>query len=187
VTPRHDAGGPVAGAAERRRGDRRADALRVRFSEVFGDCPVPIPVEAIAEDLLGLAVLTGTALPVSGLLVVPRREIWVEASDTAMRRRFTVAHEIGHWVCHRNGAPAVCHLESGAPPPHDPREREANVFAAELLMPEAAVRAGHAREASAAALAAAFAVSPEAMSWRLFNLGIAPRPEKEDAGAGLTG
>lgn len=168
----------------RRRGDRRADALRVRFSEVFGDCPLPVPVEAIAEDLLGLVVLMGSELPVSGLLVVPRREIWVEASDTAMRRRFTVAHEIGHWVCHRNGAPAVCHLESGAPPPRDPREREANVFAAELLMPEAPVRSAYARDASVAGLAAAFAVSPEAMSWRLFNLGIGPRPAGEDAAAG---
>lgn len=54
-------------------------------------------------------------------------------------------------------------------------------------MPAAAVRAGHARDASVAGLAAMFEVSPEAMSWRLFNLGIAPRPEREDAGAGLAG
>ena len=158
MTPAGGTGGPAASVASRRPGDRRADALRMRYSGVFGACPLPIPVEAIAEELLGLTVLTGSALPVSGLLIVPRREIWVEASDTPMRRRFTVAHEIGHWVCHRDGAPAVCHLESGAPPQRDPREREANVFAAELLMPAAAVRDEHARGLGAGELAARFAV-----------------------------
>jgi Zn-dependent peptidase ImmA (M78 family) len=55
-------------------------------------------------------------------------------------------------------------------------EREANVFAAELLMPEEAVK-WHFVE-SPAASAAAFNVSEEAMGWRAYNLGLsvsAPR------------
>lgn len=49
---------------------------------------------------------------------------------------------------------------------------EANAFAAELLMPEPAVRAEWPRAASAAELARWFGVSEEAMSWRLYNFGL---------------
>jgi len=51
-------------------------------------------------------------------------------------------------------------------------EREANVFAAELLMPEELVQAEFPRAATAAELAGWFGVSAEAMSWRLYNLGL---------------
>ena len=61
------------------------------------------------------------------------------------RFRFTIAHEIGHWVCHCLEAPSA--LEPSYCRPVDlteaadrTLEREANVFAAELLMPEPAVR-----------------------------------------------
>jgi Zn-dependent peptidase ImmA (M78 family) len=51
-------------------------------------------------------------------------------------------------------------------------EREANVFAAELLMPEDAVRAA----ASDRDPAARFGVSVEAMRWRLYSFGLAEPP-----------
>jgi Zn-dependent peptidase ImmA (M78 family) len=47
-------------------------------------------------------------------------------------------------------------------------EREANVFAAELLMPEGAVRS----EATRVDIAQHFGVSAEAMGWRLYNFGL---------------
>ena len=57
-------------------------------------------------------------------------------------------------------------------------EREANVFAAELLMPEDLVGAEFPRAASAAELAGWFGVSAEAMQWRLYNFGLVQeRPE----------
>ncbi len=57
-------------------------------------------------------------------------------------------------------------------------EREANIFASELLMPEAAVRmvwrefAAQTHEDPPAAIAERLDVSPSAMRWRLFNLGL---------------
>src|SRR5262245_29989212 len=36
--------------------DERADALRARYHAAFGDAELPVPVKAIAEDLLGLLV-----------------------------------------------------------------------------------------------------------------------------------
>ena len=165
---------PDAPAPPRRPGDPRAEGLRAGYARVFGSCPVPVPVEAIAEDYLGLT-LRSAPMPVSGLLVVPRREVWTHDAEPMARRRFTIAHEIAHWVCHRADAPASCDLDSREAD-RDPREREANTFAAELLMPAGAVRAAHANRADAGLLAARFHVSVEAMAWRLFNLALGPPP-----------
>jgi hypothetical protein len=167
----------------RRAGDPRADRVRERHDAAFGTPGPPVPVEAIAEDLLGLWV--GEAeLPVSGLLIPARREIWVdvaEARESPARRRFTIAHEIGHWICQvREGAGAPIHCRpdpaAGSAAPGDPLEREANVFAAELLMPEAHVRGAVAEGAGAGELERLFGVSGPAMAWRLYNLGLTERP-----------
>jgi Zn-dependent peptidase ImmA (M78 family) len=67
----------------------------------------------------------------------------------------------------------MCRAEDIAPGADRALEREANIFAAELLMPEPAVR-----EAAADLLAAErFAVSAEAMRWRLFGFGLGQRPQ----------
>jgi Zn-dependent peptidase ImmA (M78 family) len=52
------------------------------------------------------------------------------------------------------------------------REREANVFAAELLMPEEAIR--DAGDAAAAAIM--LGVSPEAAQWRFYSFDLGPPP-----------
>lgn len=171
----------------RRAGDPRADAVRERHEAAFGAAGPPVPVEAIAEDLLGLAINEGP-LAVSGLLIPARREIWVdvaESRDSPARRRFTIAHEIGHWVCQVRagaGAPIHCRLDpsAGAATPVDPNEREANIFAAELLMPAELVHAAVADGVHGAELEALFGVSPPAMAWRLYNLGIASSPPAAD-------
>lgn len=191
--------------------DPRAAELLARHRELFGGSAVPVPVESIAEDLLGLRIAESDGLPVSGLLLPREREIWLnaaEACQSAGRRRFTIAHELGHWVCqvlegHR--APIYCrqaaiHTGAGAEPanPHPlethpaagaepqqgvgagpvrpattpPLQREANVFAAEFLMPEPAVRNAFSPDDSVEAMATRFDVSQEAMHWRLFNFGL---------------
>jgi Zn-dependent peptidase ImmA (M78 family) len=141
--------------------------------------PVPVPVEAIAEDLLGLWVGEREDLGASGVLLPERREIWVdagEARESPGRRRFTIAHEIGHWVCQvRRGLalPILCRSgDVSSSPAGTAREREANVFAADLLMPEADVRDATARGMPAAELAERLGVSEVALGWRLFNLGL---------------
>ncbi len=175
--------------------DPRAAELLARHGELFGGSAVPVPVESIAEDMLGLRIAESDGLPVSGLLLPREREIWLnaaEARQSAGRRRFTIAHELGHWVCqvlegHR--APIYCRqaaihpaadaeLQQGVgagpvrPATTPPLEREANVFAAELLMPEPAVRSAFSPDDSVEATATRFDVSQEAMRWRLFNFGL---------------
>ena len=123
--------------------------MRARYHELFEAPELPVPVESIAEDLLGLRVEEAELDGVSGFLLPAERRICLNARDVPARRRFTLAHEVGHWVCQ-------C-LEGRAAPVTAGRgrerrraaaralEREANVFAAELLMPEPAVRAAFAR------------------------------------------
>jgi Zn-dependent peptidase ImmA (M78 family) len=158
-------GGPVT--------DARAYRLRERYHAHFGGAELPVPVERIAEDLLGLAVTERDGLAVSGMLLPAEREIYLNAEDVPARRRFTLAHEVGHWVCQclgGKGAPVMCRAEDVSEGADRTLEREANVFAAELLMPEPAVRMAYGQESD---LAERFGVSSEAMAWRLYNLGLA--------------
>lgn len=93
-------------------------------------------------------------------------------TESPERRRFTVAHEIGHHVLEHGPRPRgdlPANFRAGT---QDPRERAANQFAAELLMPAEALRtlvtSGKFRTVDE--LAAAFAVSKIAMGYRLTNL-----------------
>jgi hypothetical protein len=121
---------------------------------------LPIPVEDIADSCFGLLVRDVddlTAAPgaptlqegqtLSGLLLPARGEIWVnadEAREWPSRRRFTIGHELGHWVMHRAReeavycrAPVVAEAERPELPSD---EEEANAFGAALLMPPHLVR-----------------------------------------------
>jgi len=149
--------------------DERADALRARYHAAFADAELPVPVEAIAEDLLGLQVGESEDLAVSGMLVPPERQIWLNATEVGPRRRFTLAHELGHWVCqHLEGKTAAVYCRAADVQPEPSAtdralEREANVFAAELLMPEAQVREEWTRSAAIGELASRFRVSSQAI------------------------
>jgi Zn-dependent peptidase ImmA (M78 family) len=107
-------------------------------------------------------------------------------NDPPLRRhRFTIAHEIDRWICHglEGRAPVLepshCRASDIANDVDRAVEREANIFATELLMPAAAVRAAWAelvaqshKVTPAAAMAARLDASPSAMGWRLFNPGL---------------
>jgi Zn-dependent peptidase ImmA (M78 family) len=156
--------------------DPRAHALRERFHAAFASPNLPIPVKSIAEDLLGLYVEEAKDLRCSGLLLPAERRVVLRAGESEARQRFTLAHELGHWVCQvKEGheAPVFCRDVDISQVADRQLEREANVFAAELLMPEPAVRAEFPRAASTGELAGWFGVSEEAMGWRLHNCGLA--------------
>ena len=121
-----------------------------RYLATYGGDEIPVPVESIAEDLLGLRIEEDDLGECSGMLIPAERLIVVNASeamsgDTPTRRhRFTIAHELGHWICHATRhaetAPTYCRSQDMSQDTDRALEREANVFGAELLMPEAAVR-----------------------------------------------
>ena len=85
---------------------------RARTSSAPGTSPptvgdeIPVPVESIAEDLLGLRIEEADLGDCSGMLIPAERLILVNASEAmsgdipTRRHRFTIAHELGHWICH---------------------------------------------------------------------------------------
>ncbi|MEO9176542.1 MAG: ImmA/IrrE family metallo-endopeptidase [Gaiellales bacterium] len=159
--------------------DPRAHDLRLAYHAAFGGDQLPVPVELIAEDLLGLAVEVRDDLPVSGMLLPSERRILVRSDEPEQRRRFTIAHELGHWVCQcleGEMRPVYCRAaEIGVDAEAKALEREANIFAANLLMPEPSLLDVAHGEAPAL-----FGVSDEAMGWRLFNLGLSDqRPARQ--------
>jgi Zn-dependent peptidase ImmA (M78 family) len=160
--------------------DPRAGVLRQRYHALFADPELPVPVQRIAEDLLGLQVLEGSDLgDVSGALYPGVREIVLNADEAEARKRFTLAHELGHWVCHcvdRRDRPVFCRHQDVGLSSDRALEREANVFAAELLMPEPELRVVFASHSGVKELAAEFGVSPLAMQWRLYSFELVDAP-----------
>lgn len=179
-----------------------AQAVLRDFEERYdaGEAP-PVPVERVASALLGLFVDEADdlrALPgapgdqgrLSGMLDAEEMVVWVdrgEARRSPGRRRFTIAHEIGHLVLH---VPVVREVFYDRPgdireldedpageelPELRKREREANLFARELLMPEPLVNEqAHATGFNLPALANRFEVSVPAMRLRLRLLKLLP-------------
>ena len=165
----------------RRESDPRAEHLLARFTAVFGASDGAVPVDALATDLLGLFVVESDDIEVSGLLVPATRYVYLnarEARESEGRRRFTLAHEIGHWVCQCDEGmaaapePILCRDSDMASKTGGPLEREANNFAASQLMPEQQVREVAADGMPVDAAADLFGVSDVAMEWRYFNLRI---------------
>jgi Zn-dependent peptidase ImmA (M78 family) len=158
--------------------DARAGVLRTRYRALFADPELPVPVHRIAEDLLGLHVGSADLKDLSALYPA-RREILVNVGEPQTRRRFTLAHELGHWVCHclaGRDEPVSCRHQDMTSWVDRALEREANVFAAELVMPGPEVREVFARHSDVKEVAATFGVSPLAMHWRLYSFELVGAP-----------
>lgn len=160
---------------------------------------LPIPVEEIAREIYGLRVchknqdemreVIGdrfTEGTLSGLLLSSAGEIWINEEEAAhpewgvQRKRFTVGHELGHYVMHQNGQTTIfCRNEEGEgqgtePTPRPVPEVEANTFSAALMMPASFVREEMRRcssdEESVAALMGLFQASDKAARRRVETL-----------------
>ena len=153
---------------------RAAESLGFRVQEL-GD---------LGDDVSGAFV----SRPDGGVIAVNRNHHLV-------RRRFTIAHELGHGLLHRGRMPlfvdkgyAVAFRDRQSATGEVRMEREANAFAAALLMPEGMVRTAadelawaHGLDAGGGGgalreLARRFKVSQEAMSYRLGSLGVFLEP-----------
>lgn len=113
---------------------------------------------------------------VAGLLVKDGTEwfIYTNNKDSAFRQRFTIAHEIGHYVMNHIAETAehdVIWRDKVSMQGKDKKEMCANAFAAELLMPSVLVRRLVRKGYSIADMAYEFRVSITAITNRLNNLG----------------
>ncbi len=94
----------------------------------------PIPVERVA-DLFSLAIIFYPKFPdsISGTIIKDEdlHVIGVNENHSKVRQRFTIAHELGHYIM---GHDENSILDDSFDKNTD-KEREANRFASELLMP----------------------------------------------------
>lgn len=148
----------------------------------------PIDVYSLAQKL-GVRVEEVTLEEtVSGMLVIEGEDaiIAINENHHPNRKRFSLAHELGHYKLHRHLARVFVddqgtytfHRDRLSEEGIDSKEVEANSFAAELLMPEKMVleainhrRLDPSDEETVRRLAHQFKVSTQAMSIRLATLG----------------
>lgn len=147
-----------------------------KANEVTADISSPpVPVYEIAESN-GVNVVFADfgehSESVSGLCDFKAARIYVNKDDSLERQAFTMAHELGHWLLHRrfyladpDSYPLLPRFSN--PNRDDPKEKEANKFAACLLVPDRLL--APIKDAPVSALAGIFAVSRTMMEYRLKN------------------
>lgn len=166
-------------AAKKRADDEAMTVLR-RFSL---ELSLPVDPLYIAEKV-GVDVFEADFKypDVSGLIKKDGQVtvIYIKHSDPALRKRFTVAHELGHLFLHLNDKQQGNFVDSEVLFRHgivsdsaeSKKEIEANQFAASLLMPEDLVEQEWERCYSITRMSSTFQVSLQAMEIRLRTLGM---------------
>lgn len=140
---------------------------------------VPVRIATMAREL-GIEVKSATLRPRISGQIQPSSDspsgyrIRVNRHEAKTRQRFTIAHEIAHYLLHRDfigdGIEDTILYRSTL---SNPLEAEANRMAAQLLMPEAAVinslrrNGGRAKPEVASIMAEEFNVSEAAMRIRI--------------------
>jgi hypothetical protein len=183
----------TVGAAD---AERRGPAPLADYFAETGLDHVELPVltrGSVANFLFGEGIPVGELGDVGeeldGFVFVAGRvgRAFVKAGHVLGRRRFTAAHELGHFLLHRESmgrsrADTSQTLQQAGDDAVDGMEREANRFAVELLMPADLCRARACemrrkhgcspRGVMVYRLSSELLVSREAMRYRLKSLGV---------------
>ncbi len=146
---------------------------------------IPIPIEDVA-DALKIKIGRAPSKDFSGLLL--RKDgaalIGINSDEHPRRQRFTIAHELGHFFLHQSNEAFVDYRRDGKKHPRTQKEREADAFAASLLMPRQTLRKDFSKiaadsffdeeqlQSTVTFLADKYEVSEEAMRIRLMTLGM---------------
>jgi Zn-dependent peptidase ImmA (M78 family) len=152
------------------------EALQTVWME-DGEISLPVDPFVIARKLGIQTYVANLPEKVSGIFrAKPGSDpkIYINTLDHANRQRFTCAHELGHYYLMvaegRTDEEIVERRDLFSTTGQDEREVYANQFAAGLLMPKEKLKEMRA-EKSPATLAYEFGVSPDAMAFRLKNIG----------------
>jgi Zn-dependent peptidase ImmA (M78 family) len=152
-------------------------AMRLLLDHWAGN--IPVQPEWIARVMGIEVVYDDLDANVSGYIENrgERPRIHLNRADSELRRRFTLAHEIGHFVQHPDLTfEYVDYRADLASRGTDESEMFANSFAAALLMPETAVQELIEAHAEEKQMARELGVSVAAMVNRLKGLGWYPLP-----------
>lgn len=140
----------------------------------------PLDIKAVATQIFNIEIREDKFdKGISGFLerIGQNWCIFVNQYENEWRKRFTIAHELGHFVKHRDkyiiagsSAPDLIFFRDNT---IDPIEKEANDFAADLLMPKdifiKKIRSGC---NTLEKLSEAFQLSTTAVKYRAYKLGL---------------
>lgn len=170
----------------------QTSAIKTLVIDILGGAySIPIDVSKIAKQLdikviiddLSSSRLSGFAYQKNG-----EKIIGVNEFESDERKRFTIAHELGHLLLHKNSVSydqggIMMFRDGHSSEGIDQKEVQANRFAAELLMPEQDIRLDLAKEKTfdlmttpellssfVERMAKKYNVSEQAMSIRLTTL-----------------
>ncbi len=164
-------------------------AALLKKHEIHG---APVPVDRVATNEGVLILEHALQGDVSGALICSNgvSAIAVNSAHHLKRRRFTIAHELAHFLLGHKGDQdhvdwkfTVLRRDGKSSEANNIQEIEANSFAANLLMPkeflfkDLRLQAGNNGEVDLSndqlsALARKYQVSETAMNFRLINLGL---------------
>ena len=146
---------------------------------------IPVDPVVLANEL-GIRVNNAKFSEPSLTAMLSKRgsNIWIllDESGSPSRKRFSIAHEIGHHFLHLESDGEIVdrnadlfrlsEYATSEITPERRREIEANQFAAALLMPEQLVRQVWPDFSSVLEMAKLFQVSEESMGYRIVSLGL---------------
>jgi Zn-dependent peptidase ImmA (M78 family) len=168
--------------------------IEQKGEEILRACRIssaPIPLEDIFTHLGITVVRNNLGEGVSGILIIENGKgtIGFNPADAKTRQRFTMAHELGHFVLHRQLESEVFidrdfivkyRSEKDYTVLEARQEQEANIFAAALLMPKDMLKSEFEKKEYANLkerafidkMAKVFDVSSQAMTYRIANANL---------------
>lgn len=119
---------------------RRAKGEAIHLLQQFGLEKPPVNPMEIAQHLgvkVSFVEFEKKLNNISGFYDFEEDTIFVNMDEYPLRKTFTIAHELGHRILHAEWAKSSDYkvLMRGDVPTDDPKEAEANTFAANLLVP----------------------------------------------------
>ena len=167
--------------------NKRIETQAGEILNQFKISKAPIPIEKIALKLNLAVTPTDLGPGISGALVITdgKASIGINPNESKVRRRFTIAHELGHYILHKSANNLFVEKrfffrDEESSLGEEKKEREANDFAAALLMPADLLKIEidsvnnstsiENDEDLVSHLAKLFDVSEMAMTYRLMNL-----------------
>lgn len=168
--------------------NKRIEKITVEILKANNINDLPIPIEEIARQR-GLDIKAyDLGEGISGVLAIDsgKGTIGYNPTESKVRQRFTIAHEMGHFELHRKRNELfidkefqVMFRDQNSSTGDSKKEQEANGFAAAILMPEKLLRQeienngfDISEERSLKELSRMFQVSATAMSFRIANLNL---------------
>lgn len=160
---------------------KRIEIEARKYLDKFDVRQAPVPIEDIAEKM-GIKISYAPSDEYSGMLIRKEQSqalMGINSNEAKTRMRFTIAHEIAHYIFDTKSAVTIDYRNSFQMLDKPDEEKRADLFAANILMPKKWVSLdfekipkGSFSQEHLIDLAKKYRVSLEAMKYRLVNMGL---------------